>query len=522
MINHFRSNLFARIIQKIMLITLAIYPFGLTAIELTKSVCAVWDRHGVYYLLALIAVVQVSMVLVTFSMSSKPSTKRKVACAILLFCVSFIIRTLTACIVQTQPINDFARCFDYATSSSTLTPDNPLNQQLARFPYLAAYAVTLEFFFKIFPSTIFSAQVLNALVTSCIPVFLFWGTQKMTGNARPGVLVGMTYALYQPLIVYAAIPSCEHYSQFFLALSFLILTYIAKQEYSGWRVYILSLLLGISIGLLFLYKELYFVLIPTVLMGGFCFDILPNILLRIQRKKSQILHALSKTALVACVAIITYSGSAALVQNRLIGTNYNRSDPLMLPVYRGLAVEGRGVWSASVNEYVDSVVAENPEEANSILFHKLIEEYHNQPMEFIKVIWEKFKTDWCQEAVYWYWTFGVDTNILQGTWIGELLFAVLPNVQFMFICFGLAVGLLVQAFRKRSNAQYYGYFFASGVVFLFTFMLILMEAQGRYKSSIMPMVFVLYGISVFDLIEVCREMMVRLYGRIKDKEVKHI
>ena len=133
-------------------------------------------------------------------------------------------------------------------------------------------------------------------------------------------------------------------------------------------------------------------------------------------------------------------------------------------------------------------------EVNRALFDKLSSEYQGDIGKLCNVILRKIRIDFCDEGVYWYWTFSDSgNNLLQGTWVGELLFSLFPSAFFMFMCGIIAIGLLLQAFRHKVGG--FSEFFVTGVVFLFVLMLMLMEAQGRYKSNIMPYICILYAFS---------------------------
>lgn len=83
--------------------------------------------------------------------------------------------------------------------------------------------------------------------------------------------------------------------------------------------------------------------------------------------------------------------------------------------------------------------------------------------------------------------------MVQGSWIGEILFVIVPRIFFMMVSAVIAFGFLAAVIRGEPPLQMQFRFYISSVIFLFAVALILMEAQGRYKSNFMPFICVLFG-----------------------------
>ena len=505
--------IFGNICLKLMFVFLALIPFGFTFYKVSKSLFSMYYEALQITMISIIILVGIC----TFSAAIPNSiSKNQRSCIIIsMFCFSLIIRTLVIQILQTTPISDFKHCYDYAASQL----GDAETEFIAKFPYLGAYAVLLKGVFTFLPKNVFSAQLVNAVATSFIPVFLFLGTEKMTSKIKIALIAGLTYAFYPGLIIYNAVTSCEHISQLFFSIGFYALA--CEKTVSAKPNKVAAFICGaVAFGLMCLFKELFIIVAPALLMMGFCYDTLPCIVKKIKNHlpSAGIIRSIAKNVLYVMIIFGVYKCSAMAVQFEIAGKTIDRNDPVSVPIYRGLALEGRGAWNAEVNAICDQVRAEysSNKEVNRVLFNKLISEYDGDVGLLIDVVSSKLETDFCNEGVYWYWTFNEDgNNILQRTWTGEVYFAFFPSAFFMAMCFVMMIGLIFRTLKKSKREEVE--FFITGVVFLLTVLLMLMETQGRYKSNIMPYICVLFALSVDIIFEITRMFKLKILDRLKKK-----
>lgn len=493
--NNDSGEALGRILLRIMLVFLALMPFCYSCIEIFSSMRGCWDRNGVLYILSITAVIVVGIIAISRLIPTSIDSRKKIVLLFALFSIAFVCRTFVSVLMQATPVSDFSRCFRYAVAQTNKDEEF----ELVKYPYLGAYAVSLKLFFNLFPMTLFSAQVMNALVASLTAIVLYLATEEMIANSKTALISGLMYAVYPGLVTYSSITSCEHFSQLFFTLGLYFLARARNISCSNKiKNLFYTILSGVSLGLMCLYKELYIIVVPALLVAGLCYDILPVIIRKIKthEKKSGLCQAILKTIFLAITILCVYKASVAAVQYEICGTTYNRNTPISVVIYQGLAIESGGEWNASVKEYCSQVMEKSStaSEVNRALFDKLSSEYQGDIGKLCNVILRKIRIDFCDEGVYWYWTFSDSgKNLLQKTWVGELLFSLFPSAFFMFMCGIMAIGLLLQAFRHKVGG--FSEFFVTGVVFLFVLMLMLIEAQGRYKSNIMPYICILYAFS---------------------------
>lgn len=500
--NNLSPEIGGNICLKLMFLFLAIIPFGFAYFTISHSLFSMYYEAGFITFLSVLILVTIGLIAVV--MPEKMSKTKRIGALTAMFCASLIVRIFVINLLQTTPYSDFGRCYAYATGEQVADLDILIN-----YPYLGAYAVLLKIVFAFFPVSVFTAQIVNSIATSCIPILLFLGTEKMTSKSRIAWVAGLTYAFYPGLIIYNAVTSCEHFSQFFFALGFYMLacerTSLTEQKRKRMIAYIGG---AVAFGLMCLFKELFVILAPAILMMGFCYDVIPKIVRKVKEHlpNAGIIRSILKNVVFVLIVFCVYKCFVMAVQMEIGGTIVDRNDPISVPIYRGLTPSAKGIWNEDVNEICYEVRAQSSSnsEVNRILLQKLLSEYNGNYKMFLDVIKSKLETDFCNEGVYWYWTFNESGNILQRTWMGEVYFSLFPSAFFMVMCGIMMVRLIVRAFRKTEGRELE--FFVTGIVFLFVLILILMEAQGRYKSNIMPYACILFALSIDTIIETLKSL----------------
>lgn len=500
------------VLLKIMQFSLALVPFGFTYFMISNYSLPLYQEKKTVLLCATAVIAMI--VLIAAAMPKKISRKQRICICIALFCAGLPIRIIVSDLLQTAPFSDFATCYNYAM----LKAEEWEKIYITDYPYLGAYALFLRVFFKFVPGSVFSAQLANALATSCIPVFLFLGTEKMTSKTSIALISGLIYCFYPGLIVYNSITSCEHISQVFLSAGFYAIAYektIPSQQNK--KKNIVYFIAALMFGLMCLFKPLFVIIAPAFLMADFCYDVLPLIIKSVKEHliDSRLLRTVLRNILFVLVIFMVFKTSVMAVQIKIVGKTTKTSNPISTTIYRGLSPKARGNWDPDVISTCNEIMREykSNREINKVLFQKLMDEYHGDVNLLTDVITDKMRTDFCNEGVYWYWTFNSEANnILQNNWIGEIYFSLFPNAFFMLMCGIMSIGLIIRTIRKCHGKEIE--FFVSGVVYLFVIVLILMEAQGRYKSNIMPYICILFALateSIVELLRIVKIWLTKLY-----------
>lgn len=476
-----------------MFFLLALYPFGY-AIDMifNKFDGLLWidEQRLVFFLISCPLVI---LILLYECFPVEITKKTSAVICTILFCISVILRLFCSALLQVSVVSDFKDCFDYAANGYMGRID-----YLAKYPYLGAYALTLRDFFRWYSPSLLNVQILNAVITSVIPIFLFLGTRRVFGKTNVAVLAGASYVIFPSMIVYAAVPSCEHFSQLYMAAFLCAMAFFCTEKKLAKR-YIFACLAGLACGWLCVYKELMIIIAPTCIMASFCYEILPCICKSMKDKKfdyKRMFHFILLDLFIIVLALSLSKNIIGEVQNELVGRTVDRNEPLSVSVYEGLCKEGAGLFNDDVKLYIEQLLEQNPNsnDVNRILYSKLISDYKNNLSDLFQLIQKKFAINWCDEGVYYYWTFGDEGNLVQSTWIGEILFSTIPSLWFMVMSAVICLGSILSLVRKDTVEQQYFDFLATGTVFLLSAGLILMEAQGRYKSNLSPQLCIMFAL----------------------------
>lgn len=170
-------------------------------------------------------------------------------------------------------------------------------------------------------------------------------------------------------------------------------------------------------------------------------------------------------------------------------------------IYDGLSPEGKGFWNRDAIIYIDDVIArsESRQEADYTFIKKLWDYYSPNPRLLLSVLKNKFLAVWTQESVYYYWAIHGDKVLLKPDQDESMfLFGSFPTVVFGFMSLTIAFGMLIELSKRRIEKSL---FIVIGIVFLFVLMLFLIEGQGRYKSTIIPLISILFAMSWANIID---------------------
>ncbi len=525
------ENKTADILTKMLFVFLALFPFGLVVPAALPGVLdQAWKTQRISSFV-IAGTLFCCICAAWLAVPEKMTGKKKMLLCMFMFSAAYAVRLFVIGLLQAEPISDFYTCYEYAA-----TGDGD-REYLARYPYLGAYALTLRLILKIFGSSIWNAQVWNAFVTSLIPIAVYAAVSRMTGSQKTGAAAGFGYALCPSMIIYAAVPSCEHMSQFFLSLLLCAYAYyctaenMSKDMYENINVineenkcenehetgcknkqgnkhknaYVkrwgCCVAIGSLLGFACIYKNLLMILAPCLVLTGILYE--GRLLFSARNKQIKAaVFVLLQYAVMLILAWVIVKGGIAAVRTQLQADTFKGKGSYSATIYKGLCKEGNGVWNLDVQQYIDQVFEEHTDQKviDQIFYGKLMDAYSKEPQALFRLIRHKFFIDWCSED-YYYWTFSGDGNLIQGSWIGEILFVIVPRIFFLIFCAVIACGFLAAVIRKRPYGQMQMLFYIAGVLCLFALALVLMEAQGRYKSNFMPFMCVVFGVGMSDLMK---------------------
>lgn len=494
------DNCFTRVVKFLIIFFLAVCPFGLSAVKIlfdSSRYCETTFRALMFLFGILFMILCLSMLWM--------KNINKIAVAFVLFIVSFFLRVIASLLLRNDPVSDFKSCYDFAVTGIQ-------NPTLSVFSYLGSYAITLRGFFLLIGPSILNAQILNAFVTSLIPVLIYIGSELFfPGSSEVGLIGAVFYGTYPGIVIYTSVLSCEHFSQLFIMISLILYLNLEKYKLNKTKYFFFAILSAISFGLLSLYKNILVVVFPAIFMAIFCYEILPVLMEReiLARRVMKVGKILLNFLLVVVVAFFVHRAGLIVIEKNVGKYDDAKRPSVIAYVYDGLSPEGKGFWNRDAIIYIDDVMArsESRQEADYTFIKKLWDYYSPNPRQLLSVLKNKFLANWTQEAVYYYWATHGDKVLLKPDQIESMfLFGSFPTVVFGFMSLTIAFGMLIQLFKCNLEKSL---FVVAGIVFLFVLMLFLIEGQGRYKSTIIPLISILFAMSCANIIYA--------FGRIKKR-----
>lgn len=486
------DNCFTRVVKFLIIFFLAVCPFGLSAVKILFDSSRYWEPT----FRALMFLFGILFMILCLSMLWMKNVN-KIAVAFGLFIVSFFLRVIASLLLRNDPVSDFKSCYDFAVTGIQ-------NPALYVFSYLGSYAITLRGLFLLIGPSILNAQILNAFVTSLIPALLYIGGELFFPDSSAVGLIGAVfYGAYPGIVIYTSILSCEHFSQLFIVTSLILYLYLEKYKSSRRKFFFFAILSAISFGFLSLYKDILVVIFPVIFMAIFCYEILPVLMEReiLWRRVMKIGTILLNFLLVVVVTFFVRRVGLIVIE-RNVG-KYEDANRLSVfaYIYDGLSPEGKGFWNRDAIIYIDDVIArsESRQEADYTFIKKLWDYYSPNPRLLLSVLKNKFLAVWTQESVYYYWAIHGDKVLLKPDQDESMfLFGSFPTVVFGFMSLTIAFGMLIELSKRRIEKSL---FIVIGIVFLFVLMLFLIEGQGRYKSTIIPLISILFAMSWANIID---------------------
>ena len=120
-----------------------------------------------------------------------------------LIAICFIIRIVWVLGVNVEPRVDYFTFNNTATklANNTLLADTSLTRFVATFPHIFGYSNFLSFFYKIFGSNVFVAQILN-IILSCFSLYFIYKICYKTLNKKYAIISSILWIIYPAQIIF--------------------------------------------------------------------------------------------------------------------------------------------------------------------------------------------------------------------------------------------------------------------------------------------------------------------------------
>ena len=489
-----RLNSISNILETSILLCLSILPFGLAT--LCSAVHFVnYGKYGLSSVVVLLSFLIVSF-LILRACSCKLDTKSII---VILFFITICIRFSSLLFFNTKPTSDFMRAVNGAMEFAT-GPTESLYS--ARFPYWGFYRITLGFIFRLFHSTLRTAKIANVIFSGVTAVGIFLLGNKLLNSKKFGVLSAFIYICNPANILYINLTTGEHiFVMLFPFVCILFLTIFENLKDRTAIKYILSMLAGIILGLMDMYKPVAIIVLISFIITLFISEILSShSSLDTGKHKIIVIATIIISMLLSyqvtkniCYSIVEYKSTYQPNQ-------YGYGWTLRI----GLDRELNGRVNKPIQDYMYNLYAESNENyklVNSYLIHESLNLIKGKSLlallDFFK---DKFYYTWSSNEEFYFWATAeqVENGLINydADRLG-LFVKPLSDSYYIFSLFLSSIGTLSIIKREKSRGILTIGLFILG----FTLLLSFTEVQQRYRSvlaSSMPF-FAAYGV-----ITICR------------------
>ena len=400
----------------------------------------------------------------------------------------------------------------------------PQNYEL--WSHWAIYSIILQVLYILTVPHYITAQVLNAIVTSGTAVIIYLLAYNMSDKRNIALAAAAIFALYPTNIVYNTILTNEHLAVLFTCIFLLLLT-IKKKSWI--QLYIFSAIAGIFAafedslkGIILIAVIAYVITLILAIMRSRKY--LPireseekktsaETSSEIPRRSS--LKLLSMIAISIAVLISTFLLSSFAIgrtAERILDIEFVDTSKLMANVlYIGLQPSGEGQVHLGDNPRMFLVLLEENnrdfELARDKTYDFLLEQIRENPGQFARLFPQKFRWAWQDDTVpaYFLWlttsrqapSAAINAEHISPRllYISEQILPTVSQIFYMSLVAFTIIGLLF-AFLELKERFNFGLLLISLHCFGFFLLLLISEAQSRYKVMIIPLLCILaaYGV----------------------------
>ena len=366
------------------------------------------------------------------------------------------LRLIWVITIPTLPYSDFEVYNNFAIYVAKQFPVHILSINYTERGF--GYSFVLGIIYKIFGVNLFVAKLLNVFLSVLTGILLYF----IAGYLFDQYIARITtvlFSIWPAQIMYSSVLASEHLFIFLLLLGIAMLIGVIKVKSD--EKYLNIFLAGIVFGLAYTVRFLSLIIVATGFMA----------LLYFQEEvfKKRIQSAFFLICGFAVVWICVASLGAVVnvpsnpttgIQNSLLmGTNY----------------EYMGHWNPVDNQIWET---HSPEEAKKIAFETGLSRITENPIRFIKLIFEKFNIMWCDESFGIYWsTSTIDSTKLPSFIIQNqlIMFAVSQFYYSGVLFFGL-----LGCHKLRNAKLNIGMRFLLITFLIFVLLHSFLEVQPRY------------------------------------------
>ena len=375
----------------------------------------------------------------------------------------------------------------------------------------AIFSIILRIIYVTIPHYI-TAQFVNIIVTSITAVIIYVLALKILSKRNIALAAAVIFAFYPPNILYNTILTPEHIA---LLLTCIGILFLLMKRQSFLKQCVFCVLAGILCAFSDSLKAMALIMIIAYIITSILACFTNRAVLPLEANKDIGLgKLLSKLFILFAILTATYSVTLFAVERtaeHILGIEFTSPANRRASVFFiGLQPSGEGQVHLGNNPRLYLTLVEETggdfDLAREMMYDFLWQDIRENPGEFALLFPRKFRWAW-QDDVFpayhvWLTTHRHAETLPQITeYISVELMYISENVlstvsQIFYIALvGLSIVGVFGAFRRNFN---YGFFYISLYLFGFFLLLLIAEAQSRYKIMIIPFLCIMaaYGFNL--------------------------
>ena len=393
---------------------------------------------------------------------------------LLLFLIAFSIRLCFLLFYGNSipPFSDFGWAHETALGS-------PPHSRIELFPSWAFFSLILRFLYQYTIPHFLSAQLLNAVATSVTTALIYVLAYRIGKNRDIALVAATIFAFYPANIIYNAILTPEHLAIF---LSSIILLLLSNKQKSTTKHYINCGIAGIACAFMDYLKPIAMIIIIAYMIALILNNFINNTSRRAYKVFLPVLFLL--------FPYFVSSFAIGLCTESALGIKFaDSSNTRAHFLYVGLQPSGEGQIHLGDNPTMYYYFLEQTDgdysRAKEMTYDYLWKKIEESTKQFALLFPQKFRWAWQDDTVpsYYVWE---EVHRNADTTAPRLLrisYEILPTISQLFYISLIALSAygLVSILKKRFNFLLFMIsLYCSGFIFL----LLIIEAQSRYKCKI--------------------------------------
>lgn len=429
---------------------------------------------------------------------------KRIVIAFFVFFVAIIVRLPLLYMFREDlvPFSDFQRSWDMAHGIWEGNLD-----YYSLFPSYLNYSVYQKWVVSLIGDSYMNILYLNVVYSSLTASFIYLIVTEVSDHLRISGLAGILYALYPANIVYTTTGTPEFITIFFNTVSVWLLIYLLKIT-DRKKSIIIAFMAGIMLGIGDSYKSF-----AVIILIAFSMSFVAKLIIEKEKvyfgKRQYI--SLGITMMILISVLFGYQATSRIILSfteNNYGQEINTSASLPHFFLVGLNTEGEGQIHLGTmsRQYYQTYLSNgmNLDEAKKYAYALLKSDWNENIDKIIPLFGKKIVWAWQDDnrpLLYLLEYEGVNIDSATERVVCDYLENILPEVTQIYYLLLMSTAVIgAVCMTKQRNINFIFEFYAL-IIFGYFCLLMLSEAQSRYKCLIMPYVCILSAIGINRIIK---------------------